>query len=158
MPSVMSLPLSPRNAYHGAGDLGSFALPGIAQNIVSAAQQIGAGVGDITHLSDSIEWITVESAYSPLITLNPSAGGAQGGIMKLFKPKLTIKLNGINPIPMAPWGDPGESKWPYVQLTIAAGLGVLSGLIARSIIVGVGGGIASALLMDSVVKRFNAGM
>lgn len=88
-------------------------------------------------LSDWVQGIRVDSAYLPPIIIdNPLAPGAPNPVLSALKPKITITLaHGLNPVTVAPWGDPGATKWPALR----AGL-----LIA---------GFGAALFIVSAFKR-----
>lgn len=48
-------------------------------------------------------------------------------LVQRLKPKITAKIIGDpNPVVIAPFGDPGESQWPMVEIGLAVG-GVLIG-------------------------------
>jgi hypothetical protein len=74
-------------------------------------------------LDQLVSGILVETAYGPPIYLadpfRPTPPGAISPVSYL-KPKVTIFLKTGNPVVTAPYGDPGETRWPYIQLGIAA--------------------------------------
>jgi hypothetical protein len=66
-----------------------------------------------------ISEIDIESRFTPKIIipdpLEPSA--TPNFFMSLLKPKITITTPlGTQPLIAAPWGDPGTSQWPAVQI------------------------------------------
>jgi len=83
------------------------------------------------NLSKYIKSMTIESEYLPPIHLNdPFAPGAPNPLLQRLKPRVTVTLaDGLgDPVVIAPYGQPGASKWPIVQaLGIAAIVGLVVG-------------------------------
>lgn len=78
----------------------------------------------------SIKKVTVETAYLPRIELNdPFAPGPPSPLMQALKPKITIETTGFSPMVMAPYGEPGPSKWPLVSVIGLAGFAALGFLV-----------------------------
>ena len=83
-------------------------------------------------LNQVVDSVEVRTAYGPTISLNqpfaPSPPGNDSGATKFLQPVFTIypKAGLGEPIVYAPYGDPGESKWPF----IVTGLGLLIGWLA----------------------------
>lgn len=93
-------------------------------------------------LDSLIGQIRIDTEYGPPIIINhpfePDAA-ASPSPLKWLKPKITItpKYSIINPIRSAPWGNPGPTKWPQVQIGLvvagALGLGLLGYGIYRAL-------------------------
>ncbi len=83
-------------------------------------------------LANLISQIRIDTEYGPPIILDqpfsPSATASGASPLAWLKPRITItpSLRGIGPITSAPWGDPGPTKWPQVQLglVVAGALGL----------------------------------
>jgi hypothetical protein len=78
--------------------------------------------------------LEIRTAYGPTITIDepfsPTPPGASSPTSSLLKPEIDVYPRSAatgtispDPIKFAPYGDPGESKWPF----IVAGLGLLLG-------------------------------
>lgn len=73
-------------------------------------------------LLQGITKVTVETAYLPKVELNdPFAPGPPSPLISLLKPKITVEVSNMEPIVMAPYGEPGPTKFPIVMLVFAAG-------------------------------------
>ena len=73
----------------------------------------------------NITQIRIDTEYLPPIILNDpfspdAAPGASSFLLRLLKPQVTVKADGLNPITATPWGAPGSNKWPIVQLGLMA--------------------------------------
>lgn len=77
-------------------------------------------------LANTVKSIRIETRWTPAIVIadpfggSPSAGpgmGAQAG--RLLKPKITVETS-LGPVKTAPWGEPGPSQWPMIQIGAAA--------------------------------------
>lgn len=94
------------------------------------------------NLDSLIAQIRIESEYGPTVVLDrpfaPDASTTAPAALKWLKPRITIvpAVHGINPIVSQPWGAPGPTKWPQVQLGLVAagaiGLGLLGYGILRA--------------------------
>jgi hypothetical protein len=93
-----------------------------------------------TLLDPLVARIEVQTAWGPTIAADDpfraraagaeGAGGAAGGgfdLARFLRPKILIyDRSGNEPSTFTPYGDPGETAWPYV----AVGLGLLIGGLA----------------------------
>jgi hypothetical protein len=88
-----------------------------------AIQEVMAGL---------VRQVSVETAYlPPLVIDDPFAPGPPAPILQALKPKITLTLATGKPLVMAPYGDPGQSRWPALRavLLVAGLIGV--GLMVR---------------------------
>jgi hypothetical protein len=78
-----------------------------------------------TALLQNIRKVTVETAYLPTIQLDdPFAPGPPSPLLQLLKPKITIETS-VSPVVLTPYGDPGETKWPWVLAAMMIGSAAL---------------------------------
>ena len=84
-------------------------------------------------LNASVDRVEIRTAWGPTISIDqpfaPSPPGDDSPMTKFLKPVITIypKSNiSSDPTVFAPYGDPGESKWPFVVAAIGLGLGWLA--------------------------------
>lgn len=85
--------------------------------------------------SVAIQRLTIESAYTPRAVvedpLKPQSRAAGTGdsvadaLLKLLRLKVTIDTP-VGPQVITPWGEPGESRWPQVELAGQVVGGVLA--------------------------------
>lgn len=85
-------------------------------------------------LAGSVRQIRIESAWLPPIVMDaPFADSppspAVSAIGRLFKPVVVTTLSGGYEHRSAPYGEPGASKWPLVQVGLALGMVVLGAWI-----------------------------
>lgn len=82
-----------------------------------------------------VEKVTIETEYGPTIELNQpfAPNAAPSALLSMLKPRITFDVGGKK-ISMAPYGDPGPTKWPFVKIALLALVGLA-----------VGGGIAGML-------------
>lgn len=90
-------------------------------------------------LNNLVAQVSIRSEYGPNVVIDqpfsgaPSSGGGSL-LLRILKPEITITPGyGLAPQTVAPWGTPGPTKWPFVEmgLIVAAALGV--GLIIRGL-------------------------
>jgi hypothetical protein len=76
-------------------------------------------------VADFVERITIESRYTPALTIDKpfESGGAPHPFLTIFQPKITLHTRFGKSVSQ-PWGDPGATQWPMVQLFIAAVVGI----------------------------------
>lgn len=88
--------------------------------------------GDILSL---VTKATIESAYLPPIVIDKpfAPGGEPNPLLKALRPRITVELasGSIAPVVIAPYGDPGPSKWPMVRTGLLIGGAITLGLILR---------------------------
>lgn len=74
-------------------------------------------------LSNLITNIRVDTVWGPPIVLDQpfAASPEPNPFLSLMKPKITVGVAGGSPLTIAPYGEPGDSKWPFVELFMAAG-------------------------------------
>lgn len=89
-------------------------------------------------LTDQLQaWITgltVETAWTPPVVIrDPFKPGAPSPLMKLLRPRVTFELAGgkVKPLVIAPYGDPGPTRWPLVLAGGALVLGLVVYLVRR---------------------------
>lgn len=86
--------------------------------------------------------IRIETAWlPPIVVLDPFSvpktdePGAASQLGALLKPRISVEVGGASrPLAVAPWGEPGPSKWPALRLGLivaGAALGVF--LIVRTL-------------------------
>lgn len=82
-------------------------------------------------LADSVHELRIESAWTPaLIIREPFAlsppSPVASAVGSFFKPRVSV-VTSLGPLSSAPYGDPGESRWPEVQgaLLIGGALGFI---------------------------------
>lgn len=71
--------------------------------------------------------IRIETAYGPTIDINDPlvTGGPPNPYLQKLRPKITVDVKGMKPMVLAPYGEPGASKWRTVQLgSLALGVGI----------------------------------
>lgn len=76
-----------------------------------------------------VENITIETAWGPTLSMDhplanalaPGEPGAGSMMAKILKPKITLTLQGGAQVPIAPYGEPGASRWPFVWPVLALG-------------------------------------
>lgn len=71
--------------------------------------------------------IRVDTEYLPPLVLNdPFQPGQPSPLMQALKPRITLMVSG-KPVVVAPYGEPGTSKWPAIKtgLVIAGGIGLV---------------------------------
>jgi hypothetical protein len=88
-------------------------------------------VSDI--LDSAVGRAEIRTAFGPTISLDrpfaPTPPGDDSAFTKLMQPVITLYPTAAagmvdpNPITYAPYGDPGETKWPF----LVAGFGLLIG-------------------------------
>lgn len=102
----------------------------------------GAIAAVIKDPRSSIESIVIQTAFGPDVVIDypfvekdPNAPETFGDkIARRLKPKVTVNVKGYGPLEMAPYGDPGPTKWPTIKWigAGAAALGVF--LVGRSLL------------------------
>lgn len=72
-------------------------------------------------LSKLITGVTIESEWGPAITIpDPFKPAPPNPALQIIKPKVTLQIAGVGPVTMAPYGNPGPSKWPMVKMVALA--------------------------------------
>ena len=102
------------------------------------APEAKSAIDTIKNPQTGIEWIKIQTAYGPDILIKeplvPGAGEPDP-IVKLLKPKVTIKLRPVaEPLYIAPEGEPGETKWPTVSAAAVFGGALLGIFVLRGIL------------------------
>jgi len=63
-----------------------------------------------------VKSVRVESEYGPTIDIrDPLIPGPPNPYLQALKPKITIDIEGMDPIVMAPYGFPGPTKWEGIK-------------------------------------------
>ena len=65
--------------------------------------------------------VRLETAYLPPVTFRAGSGGGSegtGALVALLKPAVTVDLNGTQLYHIAPAGEPGTSRWPWLLGTV----------------------------------------
>lgn len=136
----------------------------LAAQLSQARTQLAATGNAISNPTDSLEWVRVETAYTPVAQLEkplvsrPAEGGTPSdGVMRHIRPKITLKFKGLKPIVAHPWGEPGPSKWPYIATVGSLGLGALGYAVSRrlfgGVIVGIGARIALSMATSRLLQK-----
>lgn len=76
-----------------------------------------------SNLSKYVKSITIDTAYLPQIFLNDPFGESPSPnpFLSALKPRITIDTGGLTkPVTVAPYGDPGASKWPLIRMVLFA--------------------------------------
>lgn len=79
-------------------------------------------------LRNYVTGVTIETAWTPPIVIrDPFQPGAPSPILQALRPRVTVEIRGGagKPLVMAPYGDPGPSRWPLVVGAGAVLLGLL---------------------------------
>lgn len=109
----------------------------ITERFINAVGQYGQRA-----LESSIKSVVVESEYTPRLTVDsPLVQGSSKpnpvaeAILKIVKPRVTVNFAaGLPPVVIAPYGQPGSSKWPIIQVVgIASGI-FFAGVLLRGFI------------------------
>lgn len=83
----------------------------------------------------AISRVEVDTAYGPSIKLDdPFAPGPPNPYMQRLQPRIRLywRGEGVEPLKIAPYGDPGPTKWPLVQAAlVGAGFIVVGGMLWR---------------------------
>lgn len=89
-------------------------------NRTSTAIQTGAQV--VNDPKSIVQSVVFESALSPRLQIDKPLASKPGdkpksnnGLLKIFRPKFTVQLVNGQQVVIAPYGEPGASKWPYLQ-------------------------------------------
>lgn len=85
----------------------------------------------MSFLSDAVEEVTIETRFTPAITLKQplAGGGAPSPFALLFKPKITVKTR-FGTSEQAPYGEPGQTLWPLLQVG-----GMIAAVVALALMV-----------------------
>lgn len=80
-------------------------------------------------LRSLVTQVRVDTAYLPPIVIEDPFKPGQGPpspVLQALKPRITLMVSG-RPVVVAPYGDPGPSKWPAIKtgLAIAGGIGLV---------------------------------
>lgn len=115
------------------------------QGFAGAVEDIASAFDVVGNPATAIEWIQIESKYSPLIRIDqplverPVEPGAFDPA-SYAKPKITVKFKPIaEPMVIMPYGEPGPTQWPLVSMfgIFSLGLGVVllyRGITGRGIL------------------------
>lgn len=83
-------------------------------------------------LASLVSGIRVETAWGPEFTVAPFASSTPSPIARALRPKFTVLLAGGGEYAIAPYGEPGPTKWPLIQAgLIFAGI-VIAGMLISS--------------------------
>lgn len=93
-------------------------------------------------LESSIKSVVVESEYTPRLTVDsPLAQGSSKpnpvaeALLRVIKPRVTVNFAaGLPPVVIAPYGHPGSSKWPFIQIVGIAGGVLFAGVLVRGLV------------------------
>lgn len=86
-----------------------------------------------------ISRMTIESELGPTVHVEDPLGANQtepglgSRVMSFIKPRITLET-ALGPTVMAPWGEPGPTKWPKVQVGLAVGTLVVAWLATRAVL------------------------
>jgi hypothetical protein len=73
--------------------------------------------------------VAVDSAWGPPIYVDdpfhPSAPGTESALGKILRPKVTVYWRDGTTQVIAPYGEPGPSKWPFPVFALAGLAGLL---------------------------------
>lgn len=80
-------------------------------------------------LEGLITRIRVQSAFMPDVVIDdPFKPGPPSPLLGALKPKITVELLSGKPIVVAPWGEPGPTRWPEIKKGLVA-VGVLAAVL-----------------------------
>lgn len=83
----------------------------------------------VTGLRIESQWLPPIVIRDPFSTSASPGAGSEAGA--LLKPRVSIEIAGDpRAVSVAPWGDPGESRWPEVKILLVA-----VGVVAAALIV-----------------------
>jgi hypothetical protein len=88
-------------------------------------------------LASQVTRLRVESSYLPPLDLaNPFQPGPPNPYLQRLRPKVTLEIAGgaVRPIVLAPYGDPGPSRWPAVRGALAFGAVALGALVVAAFV------------------------
>lgn len=74
-----------------------------------------------------VQSITIESRFSPPIVIDDPFGASSAPasfLFKLIRPKITASIAGA-PVSTAPYGEPGQSFWPFIKIALIVVIGLL---------------------------------
>lgn len=79
-----------------------------------------------------IDRIVIDTAWGPQLVLVPSGEPSPAGAW--LKPAASVYVKGLqSPMLIAPYGQPGPTKWPWVQGALVLGAGVGALLMLRGV-------------------------
>ncbi len=82
-------------------------------------------------LRNLVERATVETTLMPPLVLNqPFAPGPPNPLLQMLRPRITLRVAGSDVV-LAPYGDPGVSRWPVVKVVGMTIGGLLLGAALR---------------------------
>ena len=86
-------------------------------------------------MSKLVTGIDVDSAWLPPIHLkDPFKPGPPSPALQQLKPKITLRLKGLDPVIIAPYGKPGPTRWPWVRAGLVVGGVALLALAAGRLV------------------------
>lgn len=85
---------------------------------------------------DLISKVVVDTEWGPQIVADVSGPpGTGAAMMQLLKPRISVYLAGAaDPIVLSPYGDPGVTKWPFVQFAMLAGAALGALFLVRKLL------------------------
>ncbi len=123
----------------------------------AVARQAGSLVGFTGDPSSLVEYIEIESAYGPKIHLDgplaPHQPAPGPSLLEQIKPRMTIKIKGMAPWVVEPYGKPGITKWPWVLFAAGAVIGAAGGGVIFGRLGAIGGGIAGGLVLREIGSK-----
>jgi hypothetical protein len=104
-----------------------------AGNLGRKADSVAAAAktGDLVDVELRTRWLPTVSSKP----LAPGPSSSPSWLLTLLQPRLVVS-SPLGTLDRAPWGDPGESRWPLVALVLAAaaiGVGYLAYKGARTL-------------------------
>jgi len=88
-------------------------------------------------LENLVSQIIIQSEYGPDIVIdqpfsgNPTTSGSSI-LMGILKPQVTI-VTGLGNEVVAPWGNPGPTRWAFVEIAVLVALGIGAVLFVKSL-------------------------
>ena len=138
-----------------------------ASYLQSEVNRLKAAAADVTRNAGSllglagdpsrlVEYIEIESAYGPTIRIDgplaPSSGGMGPSILKELQPRILIKIQGMEPWVVEPYGRPPATRWPWVAFGLGAVVGAAGGGVLFGRLGALGGGLAGGLALKTFAK------
>ncbi len=125
-----------------------------AATVTSQASSLLGLAGDPSKL---VEYVEIESNYGPRLRINgplaPSnPSDTSTRLLQELQPRMTIKIQGMAPWVVEPYGRPGETKWPWVAFGLGAVVGAAGGGVLFGRLGAIGGGVAGGVALRALLK------